>query len=109
MLSPAAQAQGSFSQKVTPYGCTEMDWWGASTKPNSTTARAYTSHNNTICLPNSGLQMSAQVHTAGYASPVYWTSGYEVNAYIYNTSGIAYGAHRLNQYRQAQNDWYRNT
>jgi len=86
-----------------------MDFWGASTKPNSTTARAYTSHNNTVCLPGTGLQMSAQVHTSGAASSVYWTSGYEVNAYLYNTSGTSYGAHRLNQYQHVVRDWYRNT
>jgi hypothetical protein len=105
--SPAAYAQGEFSENQTPWGCTELTWSGKSYKPSSSTIAAWTKKTEPVCIPNSGIQVMAKVYTAGVSGPTQWTDGNSISSVAATDS--ARGQHKLSQYRHQTMEWSRNT
>ena len=105
----SAEARGSFSQKVTPWGCSETDFAGNSYSSGGTVA-ANTYHNNVVCTTN--LQVGARV-TAGGSSSALSTSVWGNVTASMNSSSTPYGYHRLCVRNFAQTtyqcNWSRNT
>lgn len=106
-----ANAQGSFSIKIVPWGCTEGDFAGASTRQNGQ-AYAYAYNTNRICLPNSSFDMRVTVSAGGSTSPAaaYWGDPlyHQIGVYL-NKAGTPTGWHYYRGATNSSGTWQRNT
>lgn len=92
LVASPAYAAGSFTVKVTPSGCTQMDFFGSSLRTSGTNVQAYSGGGAVIC--NHALGISARVSVNGVTSSTatsYTNSNAVVN--LSSTYGTPSGHH----------------